>query len=128
MLEPGDRLDYPVLTGIDRKFLSRTAGAKRERPWPRRWGSSRQSPAAASFSLSEVSELHYDPIEGYVLITLAGGVPIRLGFGSFADKLDRLERIYPELKLRLATLKYIDLNVADRVIVRIDRQLAQGNS
>lgn len=122
ILEPLDKLDFPVLTGIDRKFIL-------DKPVEVRKilidavGLLDNISGRSRFSLSEVSELNYDQIEGFVLTTITGGVPIRLGFSAFTDKLDRLERIYPELKLRLATLRCIDLNVADRVIVRVDNRL-----
>jgi cell division protein FtsQ len=51
-----------------------------------------------------------------------GGVPIRIGFDHFSAKLDMLEKIYGELKPRLSSLRYIDLNVMDRVIVRVDKR------
>ena len=82
----------------------------------------------SSFTLDQVSEMHWDQAEGFILTTLDGGVPIRLGYSNFADKIHRLERIYPQLQGRLAALKYIDLNVPDRVIVRVDSSLALGKS
>jgi cell division protein FtsQ len=122
ILEPQDKLDFPVLTGIDRKYIL-------DQPVEARKilvgavGLLDDISRRSRFSLNEVSELNYDQIEGFVLTTITGGVPIRLGFGAFVDKLDRLERIYPDLKPRLATLRCIDLNVADRVIVRVDNRL-----
>ncbi|MFA5515080.1 MAG: FtsQ-type POTRA domain-containing protein [Desulfuromonadales bacterium] len=127
MLEPGDELDFPVLTGIERKFLLDQPEAA-GKIMTEAMSVFDAVAGRSDFTLGDVSELHYDQIEGYVLTTMAGGVPIRLGFGSFAHKLDRLERIYPELKSRLATLKYIDLNVADRVIVRVNSRFTPGNS
>ena len=64
--------------------------------------------------------MHIDREGGLSLLTVSAGVPVRMGFSDFKAKLDRLERIYPELQPRLTGLKYIDLNVADRVIVKID--------
>jgi cell division protein FtsQ len=43
-----------------------------------------------------------------------------MGMGDYHAKLDRLERIYGELKPSLRALKYIDLNVMDKVIVRLE--------
>ena len=119
VLSGTDRLDYPALTGLDRRFLlehpeeahSLLKGAM---------DLLAQIAQRRVFSLAEVSELHIDQDEGYSVTTLRAGVPIRLGFDNFAGKLDHLERIYPELQKRLAGLQYIDLNVADRVIVKID--------
>ncbi len=125
MLSAGDRLDYPVITGIERNDLvehgERTRSMLQEAiALLRELGERRQ------FNLESISEAHLDAEEGIALFTYQGGVPIRLGAGDFAGKLDRLERIYKELEPRLAGLKYIDLKVPDRVIVKVDSKLARG--
>ncbi len=125
LIDSSDTLDYPVVTGIDRKnFLEEPEEAHRILKEAvalldklgRRTG----------FGLEDVSEIHYDPVEGYILFTCAGGVPIHLGFSNFEGKLSRLDRIYKDLESRLATLQYIDLNVADRVIVKLDAKSIRG--
>jgi cell division protein FtsQ len=94
LLDPGDSLDFPAITGIDRASLLE------------------------------------NPEEGRrllrVAMSLLGEIPVRMGYGDFEGKLDRLECIYPEIESRLPVLKYIDLNVMDRVIVKIDAQCAHG--
>jgi cell division protein FtsQ len=50
-----------------------------------------------------------------------------MGYSKFSSKLNRLESIYKELEQRLLVLKYIDLNVEDRVIVKIDTKRGYGN-
>lgn len=119
VLSRGDRLDYPVLTGLDR-------GALLEEPEKSRALLRRavklldELGKRSQFNLESVSEVHIDGREGFDLFTYVGGVPVRLGQEGFAGKLDRLERIYKELEPRLSVLKYIDLNVPDRVIVKLD--------
>jgi cell division protein FtsQ len=119
VLNGDDRLDYPVLTGIDRRFLLDNPGVAHQLLQDA-MGLLAQLEARRIFSLGEVSELHIDREDGFSVNTLHSGVPVRLGFRGFGSKLDRLERIYPQLQGRLAGLKYIDLNVADRVIVKLD--------
>jgi cell division protein FtsQ len=119
VLNGDDRLDYPVLTGIDRRFLLDNPAAAHQL-LKDAMGLFAQLEARRIFSLGEVSELHIDREDGFSVNTLRSGVPVRFGFTGFAGKLDRLERIYPQLQGRLAGLKYIDLNVADRVIVKLD--------
>lgn len=119
LLGPEDRLDYPVVTGLDRRYwLENPEEARRQL---------REAMALFAelegrevFGLDDVSGLHLDREGGLVLYTCVGGVPIRMGYGNFISKLDRLERIYRDLEPRLLALKHIDLNVADRVIVRLD--------
>ena len=127
LLDSGDRLDYPIITGIDRQFLLdhpaegqawlRQALVLVARLQERRL-----------FSLADVSEIQIDLEAGLVVHTREHGVPVLFGQDAFDDKLDRLERIYTELKPRLTALHYIDLNVADRVIVKVDPKYAAGRN
>jgi cell division protein FtsQ len=119
VLEPGDSLDFPVFTGIDRTYLLESPEEAR-RLFAEALALLEKLEARAIFGAGELSEIHIHPADGFHLHTLVGGVPIRMGRGNYDDKLDRLERIYPELRPRLQALKYIDLNVIDRVIVKLD--------
>ncbi len=125
VLVPEDSLDYPVITGIDRKFML-------EKPEEARGMLADamellgELSGRGRFNLEKVSELQVDPAEGLVLYTYVGGVPVKMGFGNFQTKLNRLEHIYPELEPRLAGLKYIDLNVLDRIIVKVDARTLLG--
>lgn len=118
----GDRVDYPVVTGIDRQFLLDQPEEAR-RLLAEAMSLLQELGGRRIFGLDQISEVHIDPIEGYDLYTLLGGIPVRLGFSDFSSKLDRLERIYTELVPRFAVLQSIDLNVVDRVIVKVDASL-----
>ena len=127
LLDSSDRLDYPIITGIDRQFLldHPTEG----QAWLR------QALALVSelegrhlFNLADVSEIQIDLEDGLVVHTRQHGVPVLFGQDDFASKLDRLERIFAELEPRLTALHYIDLNVADRVIVKVDPKYAAGRN
>ncbi len=120
VLDGSDDLDYPVVTGFDyqqveerdRKTAAELKGivALLENLGQRE-----------HFGLAQISEVHRSASGSLALFTLDGGVKVRLGRSDFDKKLDRLERIYAELKPRLPILDYIDLNVDEKVIVRIDR-------
>jgi len=119
LLDGTDLLDFPVITGIDREYMLNHPDEVQARL--------RQAlrlmhalHGRSHFNLEDVSEIFVDPQEGLTLYTLVGGVPIRLGNGDFEYKLQRLEQVYEDLEPRLAALKYIDLNVVDRVIVKVD--------
>jgi cell division protein FtsQ len=127
LLDSSDRLDYPIITGIDRQFLldHPTEG----QAWLR------QALALVSelegrhlFNLADVSEIQIDLEDGLVVHTRQHGVPVLFGQDDFASKLDRLERIFADLEPRLTALHYIDLNVADRVIVKVDPKYAAGRN
>ena len=127
MLDAADKLNYPVITGIDRQYLLDNPDQTQDS-----LNLALQLMDGLNnrviFNLEDVSEIHYDQQEGLILHTRIGGVPVRLGKKDFNVKLDRLERIYSDLEPRLLALKYIDLNVTDRVIVKVDVKRTVGSS
>ena len=127
MLDASDQLDYPVITGIDRQYLldnpDQTQGCLNMALQLMDELNSR-----TLFNLDDVSEIHYDQQEGLILHTRVGGVPVRMGKLGFDVKLNRLEKVYSDLEPRLTALKYIDLNVTDRVIVKVDVKRTVGSS
>lgn len=124
-LEMGEKINFPLLTGMEQKDILKNreetrlllAGAIR-------LAESLQTRKA--FNLQKVSEIRIDPLHGYELMTLHGGVPVKIGFDNFEPKLARLERIYSEIETRLSVTQYIDLNSADRVIVKLDPIVIQS--
>ncbi|RLB63990.1 MAG: hypothetical protein DRH08_10325 [Deltaproteobacteria bacterium] len=119
MLEAGDNLNYPVITGIDRQYLLDNPDQTQD-SLNLTLLLMDELDTRSLFNLDDVSEIHYDQQEGLILHTLIGGVPVRMGKQGFDSKLNRLETIYDDLEPRLLALKYIDLNVTDRVIVKVD--------
>jgi cell division protein FtsQ len=127
LLDSSDRLDYPIITGIDRQFLldRPTAG----QAWLRQaLALVGELEGRQRFNLADVSEIQIDLQDGLVVHTRQHGVPVLFGQDDFANKLDRLEKIYGDLEPRLTALQYIDLNVADRVIVKVDPKYAAGRN
>ena len=127
MLESGDALNYPVITGIGREYLL-DQPEKAKESLDLALHLMNQLETRALFNLDDISEIHFNQQEGLILHTRIGGVPIRMGNEGFSEKLNRLERIFADLEPRLLALKYIDLNVTDRVIVKIDVKRAVGKS
>lgn len=120
VLDAEDRLDFPVVTGFDyekaqghdgdyarklKQIVSLITNLENRR----------------LVNLQQVSEIHHDSDGGLSLFTLRGAVQVKLGQGDFMRKLNRLERIYGQLQPKLQILDYIDLNVDEKVIVRIER-------
>ncbi len=125
MLESGDKLNYPVITGIDRQYLLDNPDQTQESLNLALLLMDKLDKRSL-FNLDDVSEIHYDQQEGLILYTRIGGVPVRLGKQGFGAKLNRLETIYKDLEPRLLALRYIDLNVTDRVIVKVDVKRSVG--
>jgi cell division protein FtsQ len=127
MLESGDELDYPVITGIDRQYLLDHPD-QTQNSLDLALSLMDQLEQRKLFNLDDVSEIHFDQQEGLIIYTRIGGVPVRMGKENFYAKLDRFEAIYEDLEPRLLALKYIDLNVTDRVIVKVDVKRTAGRS
>ena len=126
-LSSQDRLDYPVITGLDRDyFLSKPK--KAEALLTKAIGLLDLLSANTIFTIDHISEIHIDLKDGFILTTNQAGIPVMLGHGQFKQKLARLEKIYHNIQPDLASLKGIDLNVADRVIVKMNRKVAYAKS
>jgi cell division septal protein FtsQ len=117
LLTDGDRLDYPVFTGINEEDLSKDPV-----------GSKAAIKSMLSLidllkggellKLEDVSEIHYDKGYGVTIFMAERGVPVRLGRAGFTEKLERLAKIYGTLQPRMMTLEYIDLDYSDKIVVK----------
>lgn len=125
MLDAGDRLDYPLISGVDRQLLLDNPEQARELLLGA-LGLLTELAQRRVFSLDQVSELRVSPQAGITLYTYRGGVPVRFGQNGYRTKLDRLERIYKELQPQLTAIDYIDLNVVERVIVKLESHRNRG--
>lgn len=117
LLNRGDNLDYPVITGITEEDLAKDpAGCKEMLKQALELSS--QLKRGSVFKLQDISEIHVDKGYGLTLFTAQGGVPVKLGNGGFAEKLARFSRIYKDLSAQLPSLEYIDLNYNDKIVVK----------
>jgi cell division protein FtsQ len=121
-LSADSHLDYPVITGLDRQFFLNQP-EKAEALLVKAIGLLNLLSTNRVFNGDQISEIHIDPKKGFVLTTNNFGVPVTLGHDDFRSKLDRLEKIYEDIQPDLASLLGIDLNVAERVIVKLDRKV-----
>lgn len=127
LLDASDRLDLPIFTGIDRQYL--LDHPDEGRAWLQQALLLAEGLRGRSqFNLDDVSEIRIDLETGLVVHTREHGVPVVFGRDDFGRKLDQLERIYAELEPRLTALYYIDLNVPDRVVVKVDPKYAAGRN
>ena len=116
-LNQGDKLDYPVVTGFSEEEMSSNPVATRE-ALKTTCELIRILREKGAFILADVSEIHYDKGYGFTLFTASGALPVKVGSGDFAAKVDRLARIYPELMAQRASLHYIDLDYNDKIVVK----------
>ncbi len=71
--------------------------------------------AGRALTATDVSEVRYDPDDGFALVT-RGGLPVRLGRRDFADRLGRLERAVHTGSLPLDALASVDVGLRDRLV------------
>jgi len=116
-LVEGDRLDYPLITGIDEEDLTKDPAGTKEALQDALLLIANLKKSKV-FGLEDVSEIHYDKGYGFTLFTMQGGVPVKLGNGGFDEKLVRFAGIYQELKPQMQALDYIDLDYSDKIIVK----------
>lgn len=126
-LSAQDRLDYPVITGLDRDYFLKHP-EKAEALLSKAIKLLDLLSSNTIFTVDHISEIHIDLKEGFILTTNQAGIPVMLGHRQFKQKLARLEKIYHDIQPQLASLKGIDLNVDDRVIVKMNRKVAYAKS
>ena len=116
--EPRDQLDFPVLTGLDtREVMERDQQAVNLVSQALELlGILRQRKI---FTPRDVSEIHLSKQNGLTIFTQKGGIPIRLGSGGMADKIDRLEKVLPDLQQKIKEVEYVDLNYPKKVVVKM---------
>ncbi|MBT0663796.1 FtsQ-type POTRA domain-containing protein [Geobacter pelophilus] len=117
LLIEGDNLDYPVLTGISEEDLSRDPAGSRE-ALKSMLSLVELLKGREVLRLEDVSEVHYDKGYGFTLFMADRGVPVRLGRAGFDEKLERLGKIYGTLQPQMKTVEYIDLDYADKIVVK----------
>lgn len=117
VLNQGDKLDYPIVTGFSEEDMTSNPAGTREalKTTCELLGILREKGA---FILADVSEIHYDKGYGFTLFTASGALPVKIGSGDFTAKVDRLARIYQGLMAQRPSLQYIDLDYNDKIVVK----------
>lgn len=117
VLNQGDRLDFPVITGFNEEGLERDPQGTRD-ALAATCDLLKILREKGAFILADVSEIHYDEGYGFTLFTASGALPVKVGAGDFTAKIDRFARIYRNLMAQLPTIHYIDLDYNDKIIVK----------
>jgi len=106
-LQPGDKVDLPLVTGLDREGYLADEAKTRERfrqalAVVEAYAATRPGPR------ERLSEVRVSP-EGMVLV-LVGGAEVRMGEGETDAKLQRLARVRDELRARGLSAEVIHLD------------------
>ncbi len=117
VLNQGDKLDFPVVTGFSEEDLGNDPKGTRE-ALEATCHLLKILREKGAFILADVSEIHYDKGYGFTLFTAAGALPVKVGSGDFPAKVERFARIYRDLMVQLPSIHYIDLDYNDKIIVK----------
>nr|WP_246545625.1 FtsQ-type POTRA domain-containing protein [Pelotalea chapellei] len=117
VLNQGDSLNYPVVTGFGEEDMTSDPSGTRE-ALKSTCELLKILQEKGAFVLADVSEIHYDKGFGFTLFTASGGLPVKIGYGDFSPKVIRFARIYRELMAQGQSLQYIDLDYSDKIIVK----------
>ncbi len=117
VLNHGDKLDYPVITGFNEEELSSDPKGTKE-ALETTCELLKILREKGAFILADVSEIHYDKGYGFTLFTASGALPVKVGSGDFPGKIERFARIYKDLLVQLQSIRYIDLDYKDKIIVK----------
>lgn len=115
-----DQTPVPVVTGLEPTDidLNSAGGSRVFNAVMEILGLMRQHPGA--LQLHDLSRIHADPDTGLTLFRLQDGLAIKMGFGGYDSKLDRLLDIISYLRQgeELSNVDFVDLNDVDRVVVK----------
>ena len=117
VLNNGDKLDFPVVTGFSEEELGSDPKGTKE-ALEATCDLLNILRLNGAFILADVSEIHYDKGYGFTLFTASGALPVKVGSGDFSAKVERFARIYRDLMVLLPSIHYIDLDYNDKIIVK----------
>lgn len=110
-----DAKDYPILTGFSRRDLlagdpvtlrnlKKTIELLRH--------------AEEGVMRRNISEVHFDPLDGYTLVTRDDGLQVKIGTMDFGEAMRRIEEAMPKLASLGHSRGVVDLKTAGRIFVR----------
>lgn len=112
-LQPGERLDLPVITGIDRAALrDEPTRARRQLQEALRLIAAVRG--TACLQGRELAEVHLDELMGVSLVLDPGALSVRLGNDAPERRLQTLCRLFDELQRRQLTARAILLDRRSR--------------
>ena len=117
VLNQGDKLDFPVITGFNEEDLGNDPKGTKE-ALETTCDLLKILQEKGAFILADVSEIHYDKGYGFTLFTASGALPVKVGSGDFPAKIERFARIYRDLLVQMPSIHYIDLDYNDKIIVK----------
>jgi cell division protein FtsQ len=113
---PGENVKFPLLTGLRAEQLSASDPSMRKRIQD----ALRLSEMMVQRSHS-LSEIHFAKPDRLVVYTTAYPVALHMGWGNWAEKLSRMERLLTLWKGNEERLASLDMGFRDQVVARLRR-------
>jgi cell division protein FtsQ len=79
----------------------------------------KEIPAEGSFSKKNISEIRYDPKDGFSVMMMKTGVQVKIGEEQVALKSARVAQVVDYLQTREFDARVIDANLSKKVLVRL---------
>lgn len=79
----------------------------------------KEIPTEGSFSRNTISEMRYDPKEGFSMILVKTGIQVKIGEEQVALKSARVSQVVDYLQSRQFEARVIDANLSKKVLVRL---------
>jgi len=115
-LGEGEKLDFPLLTGLQQADLQFEAQSTRQKIQEALKLSDLMGRSALG-----LSEVHFSASGGLVLYPMSTRVPVYMGWGDWQGKLERLERVLAVWRGREDRLVALDLSFRDQVVARLKK-------
>jgi cell division protein FtsQ len=121
----GDKLDFPVITGLRRGDPATTEG---RRLLARALELQSLLERDPRFGPSKISEIHVSRETGLSVITTGDAMEIRFGPDNFPVKLEGLARLLPALEREGVRARMIDLGFRNMAVVKPRGDAPDGNT
>jgi cell division protein FtsQ len=116
VVDQGEKMDFPLLTGLRRRDFASHAPATRQKVRE----ALRLSDLLGSRSLA-LSEIHFDPHGEVIVFPMAYPVALHMGWGDWEEKVQRLNRILGMWRGKEGHLAVLDFSFDDQVVARIKK-------
>jgi cell division protein FtsQ len=115
----GESVEFPLLTGLRREEVGSRDPVVRKRIQD----AVRLSDLMAKDSRT-ISEIHFEAADRLILYTTTYPLAVRMGWGNWEDKVQRVDRVLKLWKGHEERLVSLDASFADQVVARV-RQMRQ---
>ena len=112
----GDGYNFPFVTGLTREALEKDSESSREL-LVGALELVRMTEAEKRPPLGEISEIHLSSTFGVQCYARAGGLEVRMGKDSFAEKVRRLSVVWSDIRRKGLSVTCIDCRDVDRIVV-----------